>query len=774
MKAQLQKIQSSDEGRLSVDARSNQMVEMKETVNEPLRAYLLNNNIAVFKYTVWDLAKWADEGDGVGNQACAYLAGSKFRHRILGEIRGDRTFRGRVSNRGENDIPVIESQELAFKYFEKAAKLGHGLAMQSLGTCFEEGVGCKSNRRRCNQWLWRACLQHSVGAIELLDNKAVIPLEIGGYTQSLDDVMDYAQPGQSVQIGGPNLASLLVVFNEVIQSENYSLPPFAGKWATATVNNPVRQMDDLPRLPLIGSQLVKELVEKIEYYRHHYRNTKLRYCRRGAAKTATAQTRGAAYRSIENQIFFTPPFAACDERVTDELIKRWHHEILQLSLSSQSDSAQCACSVVCVHNENENNKDRAAFCKHCESDAIERLDAIAKGSVVLSLDEELPHRGHAAIFRGKDGVLKIETWKYYCAGESECVLAILAASGMTPYVQALFVAMDPNFLWPLIYDHGTVRAALEFVAPHLDWNTLIGPVKENELQQMPVTRKCKPGKYLRKCGNGFCTNLESYKSGTFKFCSRCNRRKYCSSECQRDDYVLHKLECKTSTDTTDTNLRVEVDEGDEEGVIDDVKPLKHESKLEEGQDCVVHGLISKPHYNGKVGVVGETTDDRIAVTLKNSGNVLSIRPSNLYCIGAFCRKRKKKSRVFECMHGLSLCSDCYLDFTTINILAKLKYNGQDMTSKAAIEQVEETHFSSFALEPKEELHTLSAVWPFECTGMDDYPEQRFILKALVEAKTAELSLLATVARTAFLTYGGAFTNVILRADTKLRDVAEML
>lgn len=74
------------------------------------------------------------------------------------------------------------------------------------------------------------------------------------------------------------------------------------------------------------------------------------------------------------------------------------------------------------------------------------------------------------------------------------------------------------------------------------------------------------------------------------------------------------------------------------------------------------------------------------------------------------------------MHGLSLCSDCYLDFTTINILAKLKYNG----SKAAIEQVEETHFSSFALEPKEELHTLSACWPFECAGMDDYPEQYYI------------------------------------------------
>jgi hypothetical protein len=57
--------------------------------------------------------------------------------------------------------------------------------------------------------------------------------------------------------------------------------------------------------------------------------------------------------------------------------------------------------------------------------------------------------------------------------------------------------------------------------------------------------------------------------------------------------------------------------------------------------------------------------------------------------------------------------------------------------------------------------------------MEEYPRERFILKALVEADCA-LSLLATVARSAFITYGGAFTNSLLRAETKLEDVAQML
>jgi hypothetical protein len=342
------------------------------------------------------------------------------------------------------------------------------------------------------------------------------------------------------------------------------------------------------------------------------------------------------------------------------------------------------------------------------------------------------------------------------------------------YVSPLFIAQDPNFLYPLIYDHGSIRAALEFVAPHIDWNENIGPVKENVLEQVPLIPGCQPGKFLRKCGNGFCTNLEKYKTGSFfLYCSRCNRRKYCSSNCQRDDWVLHKHECVSSNISKDAIFQID---NEQQADGNDAAPLKHEPVLEEGEDCVIHDLISKPQYNAKVGVIGKTTQDgRVAVTLRDSGNVLSVKTSNLYCIGAFCKKRKKKSRVFECMHGNAVCKKCYLDFTTINILAKLKYNGQDMTSEAAIEQCQETHFSSCKLEPSddEDFRTPSAGWPFECAGMEEYPEQRLILKALLETKSP-MSLLATVARTAYITYGGAFVDVVLRGSTKLEDVAECL
>ena len=575
-----------------------------------------------------------------------------------------------------------------------------------------------------------------------------------------------------MQLAGPNLGALILVFHDVLKKENFSLPPFADKWATTTINNRVRQMRGHPRTPLIGGDAAKEVLEKIRMLQFHRGiDFTFGYLRRGAAAQATAQTRGAASRAIDNQVFFAPPYSACDERITDEMIRQWHHESMMLA-HSQTDSGRCAYFTVCVHNERSQDKRHGGFCEHCEEDAIERLDAIASGAVVLSLDEDLPHRGQAAIFRGRNGKLKIETWKTYAGGEAECALAVLAASDMPPYVSPIFVAQDPNFLWPLIADHGSIRAAVEFVAPHKDWSGIVGHAKENAQEQVPVIPDCKPGKYLRKCGNGFCNNLEHYRSNVFQYCSRCNRRKYCSEECQRDDWNLHKREC--GVNLTEVNPRV-----DDAGATFDAKPLKYELKLEHGADCVIHGLKSKPQYNGKVGVVGESTKDgRIAVTLR-SGNVLSIKPSNLYCIGVFCKKRKKKSRVFECKHGSEVCSECYLDFTTINRLAKLKYDGQDMTSAAAIEQCEETYFSSLSLDVGESVNKVDQGWPMECVGMKEHPEQRFILKSLIEFEsesesTVSLSLLATVARTAFITYGGAYTDLILRATTRLGEVAEML
>lgn len=157
---------------LEGDVKNRQQDELYRTVNKPSQDYMLSKGFQdLGKYasaTAWDYAELADEGISLGNQACAYLAGSRFRHRVLSSP--SVTGRGHqgslmVRNKEKDNIPVLESQKLAFKYFEKAAKLGHALAMQSLATCFDEGVGCKENRRRCNQVrMYDKCIVYTSGS----------------------------------------------------------------------------------------------------------------------------------------------------------------------------------------------------------------------------------------------------------------------------------------------------------------------------------------------------------------------------------------------------------------------------------------------------------------------------------------------------------------------------------------------------------------------------------------------------------------------------------
>ena len=72
---------------------------------------------------------------------------------------------------------------------------------------------------------------------------------------------------------------------------------------------------------------------------------------------------------------------------------------------------------------------------------------------------------------------------------------------------------------------------------------------------------------------------------------------------------------------------IETDNEHHAGSID-AAPLKHELTLQEGEDCIIHGLVGKPQYNAKVGVIGNATQD--GRPLRDSGNVLSVKHSNLY------------------------------------------------------------------------------------------------------------------------------------------------
>jgi TPR repeat protein len=106
--------------------------------------------------------RYADQGD----VAFAYLAGIRFKNRILGAMQFRRDGSLESDNTGQSyQLGVLETDELAFKYLSQAAEGNVALAMQSLADCYENGTGVKKSMRMCSEWLWRASLLHSAGAL---------------------------------------------------------------------------------------------------------------------------------------------------------------------------------------------------------------------------------------------------------------------------------------------------------------------------------------------------------------------------------------------------------------------------------------------------------------------------------------------------------------------------------------------------------------------------------------------------------------------------------
>jgi hypothetical protein len=297
--------------------------EYRRTITAPMTATIMRDGVSSARVTMQDLSinqsvRFADQGDA----AFAYLAGIRFKNRMLGamEFRPDG---GLVSNNTEqgHQLGVLETDELAFKYLSQAAEGNIALAMQSLADCYENGTGVKKSMRMCREWLWRASLLHSAGALPILENKSVLQNELFAQCQMLEH-SPMLRPGQGMSLGGPNVGCLLVALHQPLSEQGYMLPAFASEAPTLRVGDRPCQgttgavaiiaMDSLKKVVIGMDQMVRKGIEVVPIYG-----------RRGVGKAATAQTYGAASRPLDSLRFVVPPAPGCDETPTDDEVQRW-------------------------------------------------------------------------------------------------------------------------------------------------------------------------------------------------------------------------------------------------------------------------------------------------------------------------------------------------------------------------------------------------------------------------------------------------------------------
>ena len=159
------------------------------------------------------------------------------------------------------------------------------------------------------------------------------------------------------------------------------------------------------------------------------------------------------------------------------------------------------------------------------------------------------NRGHAAIYTDPTTGEKVsETFKSYSRVEIEVALAAMAldtedTGRSLTFAHPLFIASDPNLYYPCVWYHGSVRAALEHVAPSVDWAARLGPRRGQA--RAPASRReydFRGGPLQRRCGAVDCLRIECAEScdgggeDSFKKCSKC--RRYYTSVCVYDKHLV--------------------------------------------------------------------------------------------------------------------------------------------------------------------------------------------------------------------------------------------
>ena len=684
-----------------------------------------------------------------GNLACAYQAGIHFKRRLLGSVqfapsffaaqqRRNQTLESKLEGisfdaAGAEPLGVLETNELSFRYLSQAAEGGIAIAMQSLADNYEQGCGVRKSMRMCREWYWRACLAQSVGASAIIDTKSVLVNEMMATSQMLDNVQSQLQPGQGFVSGGPNLCSLILALQRDLIHLGYQLPPFAAIAPSQQVGSRPQPGSAAP--PMIGRKVLQEIERQVKKLARRGSRVSFQYGRRGIAAQATALSLGQASRALDAQLFVVPPDAACYEFFDDAAVSAWVQRSLRTDLE-----------VTCVHRQH-----GRASCRECLLAAVNRLSAVATGGAALSLNEDLAGRGHLAIFRGIQGRVETETFKDYGRGEVETTLALLVASQEGDVLaHPLFLAQDPNFYWPLILFHGSIRAALEYVEPHVDWGERFGSAALDRPPQAPLVDGTRSGAVLRRCGADVCVNLEADESkGKFLLCSRCRRRRYCSSGCQKADWVLHKAECTSQAAVRPGAAQAQAARSSAPSAEDSRSETDDSCSV--GEEVILHSLVSKSELNGHVAVIQGKLNDHGRYPMKVAAEeemLLAIKPCNLHRLGVRIHWAEGASvggdvrRVTCSAHASDCCSTCCLDSGILNHLLSLRLSSS--AKRLSLDDVKRVADAHFAKLPKADDRNFAGTMVGMVDALSD-ENRRLVMRAALQIERPSLVVAASVA-----------------------------
>ena len=493
-----------------------------------------------------ELKRGIKAGDGKAGDMyiLASICGSRNETKCT-ESKADSSFENSFLIKSEH-----ETNELACKYYRMAVGLGFHLAGYMLARRLLEKWGGTANySTEAADLLERCWLEGDMKeAYLLLSENSRISKEIFASVRSIETLPPQIPKGTPVGMGGPNAASLiLAAVGSTLENTKYCR---------------------YDKRPLICQNMgLKLMVAARKVSKDRQITPVFRYGRAGTGIEATRQAQGklADGPRLRTVPFFrvgspqSPPDCSEDR---DDIYNDWtkRYKLLWRPFDIQ-----------CAHSQQAGTK---IVCKSCLEDAKVRLSAVASGHYALSQHEEREEHGITALFitasdadiiaaasaeqeGGEKGLEDIdltlqrrETFRAYSKADVNTYLYCLSLekSGPLPvYSHPVFLAMDPNIFWPIIWHYGSIRTALLAAAPQLPWASLLPSSSKPSSKAPPPSSSSVYGPFgelVLKCGEESCHKLESLGTKKFSKCGKCLSRVYCCVQHQKEDWKQHKRECK--------------------------------------------------------------------------------------------------------------------------------------------------------------------------------------------------------------------------------------
>lgn len=124
-------------------------------------------------------------------------------------------------------ICVMDTEELAFRYFQTAAEKGMRTEMKSLTQMYEDGTGTRADYILVREWQWRSTLLRGAGSHTMFDNWPAVARKHVATSELLHGTKPHPTPGKPFPISGPNISSVCIVLTKKLAAMIYRVEPFA-------------------------------------------------------------------------------------------------------------------------------------------------------------------------------------------------------------------------------------------------------------------------------------------------------------------------------------------------------------------------------------------------------------------------------------------------------------------------------------------------------------------------------------------------------------------